>query len=892
MRYLLIVALALIAGSLLIFTGPRASSTELLRGQLINNTLQDIARNYLEPNRIDPKEMLKGSLDQIERLVPEILVTYPGNRIATVTVGIATKKFRLGKVSSLLDLQRNLFDILRFVDQHYTGDIEKEKIEYAAIEGMLAELDPHSAFLSPKVYREFKVGTRGEFGGLGIVISIKDGNLTVVSPLEGTPAWRKGIKAGDKIIQIGDESTINMSLTDAVNKLRGKVRTNVRIVISRPGIAAPFPVTITRAIINIDSVQKLMLAENDKRIGYIKLKSFQANTNSDFSAALDEFHRGGSLDGLILDMRNNPGGLLNQALDIADHFLTKGTIVTTVGPRGILMDKEIAHPLDAEQDYPVIVLINEGAASASEIVAGALKAHDRAVVMGHRSFGKGSVQTIFEIGNDSAVKLTIAKYLPAGTMSIQSAGVTPDVELVPKTVAKEHMDLVDDVVHSEKDLEKHLGKEAEKLEKAEYRTSYYQPYEKSGDDREQQFREYTAKPDVKNDFAVQLAKKLLATVSSSSRKTMLKEFKAPLAASEKEQERIIDEHLAKLGIDWSPVAKGKKSLLQIAYNIRRGNANVKQVRAGSEIDLELTATNIGKGTYGRLVAVGQAKSPLLRNLEFVFGKLKPGERRSWRVPLTIPESMSSQDLMIEIEFHEEHGNTPEPLNAVLPVRGLARPRFAFKYRLIERAPNRNLASNKDLHLAVTAYNVGKGTSSAETVMTLANKSGSKLFIKKGRAALGAMKPGASRSSTFLFRIGRDFSERDAKLELTILDPKTLSILNKPFTVEVMGGTLSPKGNVRYQPPSIALSQTTPQTSKPTYTLTGAIRDTDEVRDYYLFVGNKKVAYAANPLNSKEMALNAVLPLEEGNNIVSIAARDKFDLIGHKTIVINRSDERQ
>jgi carboxyl-terminal processing protease len=533
------------------------------------------------------------------------------------------------------------------------------------------------------------------------------------------------------------------------------------------------------------------------------------------------------------------------------------------------------------------VLINEGAASASEIVAGALKANDRALVMGHRSFGKGSVQTIFEIGNDSAVKLTIAKYLPAGTMSIQSVGVAPDVELVPKTVSKEHMDLVDDVVHSEKDLDKHLDKGNENIEKAEFRTSYYKSFDK-GDDGELQLREYTAKPDVEGDYAVQLARKLLAAASSSSRKTMLKEIKHPLEISEREQEGIIDEQLSKLGIDWSPVNKKKKSLLQIAYNIRRGNSKIKRVKAGSDVDLELTASNIGDGTYGQLVAVGQAESPLLKNLEFVFGKLKPGQQKSWRVPLTIPESMPTQDLMMEIEFHEENDNTPEPLNAVLPVQGLDRPRFAFKYRLIGAAPGKNLASGRDLRLVVTAYNVGKGSGSAETVMTLANKSGSKLFIKKGRAALGAMKPGSSRSSTFVFRIGKDFPEREAKLDLTILDPKTFSILNKEFTLDVTGGKLTPKGNVRYQPPSIALSQAAPQTDKATYTLTGAIRDTDAVRDYYMFVGNKKVAYAANPLDSKEMALNAMLPLEEGNNVVSIAARDKFDLTGHRTIVINRS----
>ncbi len=863
------------------------------RGALVTNTLKAVAKDYLEPDRIDPKAMLKAGLEQVERLVPEFLVKYDDSSDATVTVGIASKNFKLGRISTLADLESALIGILTFIDQHYTGEVEKPEIEYAAIDGMLGELDPHSSLLSPKIYKEFRVGTIGEFGGLGIVISIKDGSLTVVAPLEGTPAWKAGIKAGDIVQQIGDESTINMSLTDAVNKLRGKIGTTVKLVISRPGHANPITVTLTRAVINIDSVQKLMLAADNKRIGYIKVKNFQANTNDDFAAALKEFHTGGTLDGLILDMRNNPGGLLNQAIDLTDRFLASGTIVTTVGARGIVMEEEHATGANVEPDYPVIVLINEGSASASEIVAGALKAHNRALIMGHRSFGKGSVQTLFEVGNESAVKLTIAQYLPAGTMSIQTLGLTPDVELVPKTVDRDHMDLVDDVVQSEKDLEKHLGKSADNRETPTYRASFFQPYEKtSDDDQAARLREYSPTPQVAQDFAVQLATKLLAKISTPSREAMLKEIKAPLEESEREQDAIIFKKLALLGIDWSSAPKNEKPLLKIAYNLKRnGNGgDVASARAGAKVDLELIATNIGGGPYSQLVAVGQSESHLLKNREFVFGKLEPGESRTARVPIEVPLSNPSEDMTMKVSFQEEHGNIPESLSAIIPIVRVDPPSFAFSYALPSASAGAPLPAGKSIQLTVTVYNEGKGAASADTVATLTNKSGSEVYIERGRAVLGALPSGGARTGTFVFHTTKKFTDPAVELELNILDPKTFTLLTKKCTVDMRTSALTPAAMTRHQPPTITIAEAPTRTSSSIYQLKGTITDNDPVKDYYLFVGDKKVAYTPNAQATNEMPLDAKIQLKEGNNVVSIAARDGADLTGREVIVIDRGTD--
>jgi len=882
-----LLATALLIGALVFTTRSKAfyesdSSYQLAEGRLITHALQAVSQNYLEPDLIEPADMLEGAIEAMERLIPEFLVSYDGSRPVAVTVGIATKKLRVDKVSSLSKLRQAMVNILSFVDLNYVGNIEKPDIEYAALEGMLNKLDPHSSFLPPKVYKEFRIGTKGTFGGLGIVISIKDGDLIVISPLEGTPAWRAGMKAGDKIVQIGDESTINMSLTDAVNKLRGKVGTKVRIVISRPGTSSPFSVTLTRAVINIDSVQSTTLAANGKKIGYVKVKSFQSNTDDDFMKALAAFHKEGKIDGLILDLRNNPGGLLNQAIDLVDHFLSSGTIVTTVASHNVLMDKEDANPYDLQPDYPMIILINEGSASASEIVAGALMAHDRAVIMGHRSFGKGSVQTLFEIGQDSAVKLTIAKYLPAGTMSIQSVGITPDIELIPKTVDRKQMDLVEDEVPSEADLEKHLEKTGETLGKSEYRIGYYKPFEDTKDDTALRMREYSKVPDVAEDFAVQLAKKLLASVVSSTRKNILKEIKKPLLTAEEEQNKIIFRKLAALGIDWSTIPKEKKSQLQVKYNLMRSGIPIKTAQAGTEIQLELVATNIGKGEFGRLLAVGQSESPLLKNKEFVFGKLIPGQTRSWQIPLEIPESMPAQDLIMELSFHEENGNIPTSLNTIIPIESKLPPRFAFKYNLSK--------AGSSYRMTVTAYNVGKGTSSAESVMTLANKSGTKIFIERGRTVLGTLAPGASGSTTFRFRTMRDFNDPQMKFDLNIVDPKRLVLLSKEISIDPKDGAITPKAGSRYEPPSIVLHNPARTTDEDFYELKGLIHDNDAVKDFYIFVGNKKVAYYANPKATNEMKIYTRLPLEDGPNAVNIAARDEFDLTERAIFVIQRAED--
>ena len=348
-------------------------------------------------------------------------------------------------------------DVLTIVKRSYVEDVSIKDLVYGAIDGMLTSLDPHSGFMSPEIYKEMKVDTRGEFGGLGIEISVRDGLLTIVAPIEDTPASRIGLQAGDHIIKIEDQFTKELEIMEAVQLMRGKPGTSMTITIMRQGFEKPEPFTLEREVIKVKSVKSKSLIDG---FGYLRLTQFQERTGKDMDKALKQLHKENAegLQGLVLDMRNNPGGLLDQAVEVADAFLEQGLIVYTQGREADAQMEFSATRSETEPDYPIVVLINGGSASASEIVAGALQDHNRAVIMGTQSFGKGSVQTIIPLSDDSGLRLTTAKYYtPSGT-SIQAKGIIPDIE-VPQSEIKE----VKDLNHfREKDLKNHFDTEGNK----------------------------------------------------------------------------------------------------------------------------------------------------------------------------------------------------------------------------------------------------------------------------------------------------------------------------------------------------------------------------------------------------------------------------------------------
>ena len=372
--------------------------------------------------------------------------------LTVALAGIIVGRWSVGLVNAEVEGYETVkvfTETLSIIKKNYVEDVKTKDLVYGAIKGMLNSLDPHSGFMTPEAYKEMQVDTKGEFGGLGIQIGMKDNFLTVIAPIEDTPAYKAEIKAGDKIVKINDETTRDMSLQDAVSKMRGPKGTSVKLTIVREGWTEPKDFTIVRDIIKVKSV-KYKVLENG--MGYVKLTQFQEQTASDLSDALAKLNDE-KVGSLILDLRNNPGGLLNSAVDVSSQFLPAGKLVVYIKDKaGEKTEYKTGGNRPSYDNVTMVVLVNQGSASASEIVAGALKDWRRAVILGVQTFGKGSVQSVIPLSDGSGLRLTTARYYtPSGT-SIQSKGIVPDiaVKIEAKNGAKEH------AVVREKDLDRHL----------------------------------------------------------------------------------------------------------------------------------------------------------------------------------------------------------------------------------------------------------------------------------------------------------------------------------------------------------------------------------------------------------------------------------------------------
>jgi carboxyl-terminal processing protease len=351
-------------------------------------------------------------------------------------------------------------DVISIVQDNYVEKTDQKKLMYGAITGMLRELDPHSSFLKPEDYKELQIETKGKFGGLGIEITIRDNILTVVSPLEDTPADKAGIQANDQIMKIDDLPTQDMSLMDAVQKMRGPKGSKVKLTILRKGQQKPLEFELVRDIISIQSIKSQTL---EPGFGYVRISSFQSGTANDLRKALNQLETDNSgLQGLVVDLRNDPGGLLDQAVEVSDEFLDEGLIVYTGGRLENQKMRFEAHKKAKPKTYPIVVLVNSGSASASEIVAGALQDHKRAIIMGEQTFGKGSVQTVIPLNDGSALRLTTSLYYTPSGKSIQAKGITPDIVVKRENPKGEETQGEDSMRIREKDLPRHM--ENQKLE--------------------------------------------------------------------------------------------------------------------------------------------------------------------------------------------------------------------------------------------------------------------------------------------------------------------------------------------------------------------------------------------------------------------------------------------
>ena len=829
--------------------GDTAGPYDLTQLKVVNETLRIIREKYVDPKRVKPRDMLLSALNFVQRDVAQIIVLHEDGA-ATVKVRVDTqeKEFRVDNVQGPWDVSARLREIFAFVQDNLKNtEVDLREIEYAACNGMLHTLDPHSVLLSPDAYKEMTMSTTGLFGGLGIVISIRDQQLTVINPMPGTPAFRAGLKRYDRIVKIDSESTLNMGLTEAVNHLRGTPGSKVTIWIHRDGNegwAGARPFELTRETIHVASVEHKLL---DGNIGYVRIKQFIASpsqsTSSELDKALTELRANGPLKGLVLDLRGNPGGLLEQAVKVADKFLSSGPIVATVG-NSEGRDEKSAHAQDTEPNYPIALLVNGSSASASEIVAGAMKNHDRAVIVGQTSFGKGSVQLVFnDMPDKAALKLTIAQYLTEpGDISIQGTGITPDVELDPMTVDPLEMDLAVDgsgIIH-ERDLSRSLsnarahdgGRPSETLR-----------YDLSQKDR-QELRERGGDPDevFQMDFPIKFARDLVAHVPQGTRPDQVRAAKPVIESTRAAELAKVAAELQKLGVDWSdaPANDNAKAAPPLDVKIETDRAS-NEVNAGDPMTLKVTVTNKGTTPVYRLFATTKSDNGMFENKELIIGKLDPGKSKTATAPLgwcdveghkigstaplpkdaprvcRIPRSALTRADGITLHFQEARPafTFAEPELRVT-TQALERPTFSYSYQIVDNRHGNGdgrLQRGEEMTMYMTVRNTGKGRS-FDAQANLANLSGAGILLRDGRFTdVSNMNPGDERRFAFTFDVRPELTDPEAKLQLSIVDQDLNESVTEKVRIPVEPpATITPKSVAMKAGPGGAMLYATPDAS--------------------------------------------------------------------------------
>ncbi len=719
--------------------------------ELLETTLFHIEESYVEPARIDYEKMYVAALEAIELRVPTCMFRRePGSSLLHLEVGTTRTTFDVPPIKNRKELQRELQRVATLVENLPKEDVPMDdssggdrysQVEYAMVNGILGTLDPHSRLLPPEASREMDVENQGEFGGLGITLIERNGRLTVEYPLPGTPAEHEGILSDDQIVRIDGESTINMSLEDAVSKLRGPIGAKVTIEILREGLTEPRQVVITRAAIKINPVEGQLL---DGDIGYVAIQGFHAQVESDLKVLLARLEReSGGLKGLIIDLRDNPGGYLNQAEAVSDLFLERGTIVSTVDSLGRKLDISEAHSSGSEPKYPIAVLVNSGSASASEIVSGALRNNERAVIIGERTYGKGSVQNLHPLFDQSKLKLTISQYLTPGDRSIQAVGIPADIELVPSIVepGKEGGDPIAllyyrERVRRESDATKHLDSSAIALEEPAYSFRYLRSSEAK--------RRTSAALDVSGDYEVRFARDVLLTTSSSRRADVLASAGSVVSRYQKQGSKDVEKGFASIGIDWSEGPAVKAADLEVKFDL--GPDAV--LTAGQEESMVLEVTNRGSLPLYRAAAIATFDGDYTPR-EFYFGKLMPGETRRYEQKVQLVPGHPTEMSPVTFSFRDVSGAQVAEHRARLPVQGKELPRLVWQVALKDGGDGDGVFEiGEKVNVQLTVENAGKGPT-VEAFARVKNKSGKALDIQRGTLEPGTMRAADGGACTVL-----------------------------------------------------------------------------------------------------------------------------------------------
>lgn len=723
--------------------------------KIFNMTLLRIKDRYVDPARVEPKKMLYAALDGVQFNIPEVLVEPdPMHNKVRVTVNDKPETFDTDDVDSPWRLTGKLKKVFRFIEANMNAGADLAKVEYAAVNGMLSTLDPHSILMDPEQARDMDVSTSGKFGGLGIIIRMIERKLTVVKPMKDTPAIRKGVKAGDHIVRINNESTENMTSNEAVDRMRGDPKTPVTLWIERKGTDGLLRFDLVRDVIRVSQVEHKLL---DKGVGYVKVKQFSKGIASDVADAMREMSAKGATS-WVLDLRGNPGGLLEEAVQLADLFVDNGTIVTTVSGR----DREARRAEHGFGDTTssLAVLVSGNSASASEIVAGALKNLDRAAIIGTRTFGKGSVQELYDNEDHSKLKLTIAQYLTPGDRSIQNLGIVPDIQLQRMYIPAQNDSPQDFVrmlaptrTYGEKDLDAHLvSTYAKDVDKPAYELPYMvekrkQPSDAVAEVKQVDDDDAAADDDeIIEDFEMRFAKQLVSSVSASTRPKLVAGANKIVAAVRAEEEKKLIAALNVVGVDWTVAQAGAgKANLDVSVAV----APSAKVKAGDLVTLTASVKNTGSEPAYRVLSRIQGDDPVFEDTELPIGKILPGETKTFTTKLQVPKDALDRVDRLGVEVREAHNAIAKVTPAELKVEAAPRPVFAYAWQLVDDGNGDGLVQRGEKYrLQVQIKNTGAGPTQEATVF-LRNATGDGVVLDKSRAEIKeALAPGQVKELEF------------------------------------------------------------------------------------------------------------------------------------------------
>ena len=846
--------------------------------------------------------MFDSSVNLIATNIPKLSVQNNGKKII-LTIANKKKEFP-SQIDTMFTLRSHLLEAIKFIFDNTQPEQTLSQLEELAIAGLLDTLDPHSTFLSEELYKEMKVGTSGKFGGLGIVIGIRDNKLTVISPIDDTPASKAGILPGDYISKIEDETTVGMTLTEAVEKMRGPQGSTVTISIERKGWLSAKDFKMVRDMIRVESVEYALLP-ND--IGYVKVKSFQEDSTKQLKKALSALTGKTSkgLKGLVFDLRNNPGGLLDQAIAISDLFLEQGTIVTTVGLKNKMRDSQQAILKNTQPMYPMVVIVNEGSASASEIVAGALQRNQRAVVLGQKTFGKGTVQTLYDLPQNSALKLTVAKYLTPGDISIQSIGIGPDIQTIPVVIDQDQITFFySEDKHGEAELDRHFVNDQKPMKMQPEIVAEYLFHKPSPEELEKEysFSKLSAQEKQKRlfeDFETKTSYEILVHTTGISHEALIEASKKQLSISTKSQEQQIATAMQKLGIDWSIAPKidaNKKCPSPDVSFLVLPETKGQVIRSGDKIEIQALMKNKSDCTLYQARATSQSDSSFFDHREIFFGKLSPNQAITRKLSLTIPKYQPVGSYQLTFNFDEDQKTSIQSQNVIIPIMPNQQPSFTLAYSITDTvegqtgfiAPNQPERGEK-FFLTVKVKNIGEVLSN-EMNLVIKQDGNKTIQFDKSREKFEKVAPGQEKTARFQIEVPENLNEPLFKLILTASDADYQSYIQKKIDVKLFQAKVAEPKEQKivtfFEEPIISISnlQNLMKEHAGQVNLVGVIKDDVAVQDMYVLVNGKKVAYHGFHNTNPTENFNLNIPLKKGKNEIIVVARDDQDLV--QTLPLN------